>query len=71
MPIYVRNDSKQINTDEILMLIDPEKAVPILYIKTEADLFNSYEVDVRGMRPYNPAAWIDPLVEHMELYNVE
>ena len=71
LPIYVRNDSEQINTDEILMLIDPEKALPILYIKTDADLFNRYEVDVRGMRPYNPTTWIDPLVEHMELYNVE
>jgi len=71
LPIYVRNDSEQINTDEILMVIDPEKALPTLYIKTEADLFNSYEVDVRGMRSYNPSVWIDPLVEHMELWNVE
>lgn len=71
LPIYVRNDPGQILTDEILLVIDPEKAVPDIYIKTKADLFNSYELDARGMRSYNSAAWINPLVEHMELLNTE
>ncbi|WP_423410347.1 hypothetical protein AABM38_10635 [Heyndrickxia sp. MSNUG] len=71
VPIYVIGEPNKIVSDEVLLIIDKEKELPILYIKIDTDLYNSYQVDTRGMRTYQPAIWINPLVEHMQLLKTE
>ncbi|WP_442596553.1 hypothetical protein [Neobacillus sp. D3-1R] len=73
IPLTVRNDTNKIVTNNILLVIDPEKKLPRLYIKTTKNTYSIYECDVRGMFPYDPDLSINQLIEHyqLEMFNQE
>ncbi|WP_442594844.1 hypothetical protein [Neobacillus sp. D3-1R] len=40
IPLSVRNDTNKIVTNDILFVIDPEKKLPKLYIRTKNDTYS-------------------------------
>jgi hypothetical protein len=72
IPLQIRSDQPQpIITDDILLIIDQEKQVPVLYFKTAEGLYEKYEYDGRGMPPYDPETRITSLIEHYQINNQE